>query len=40
VVPEDVLVICVVSMVICVLAGVLPAIRAAWLQPVDALRHD
>jgi ABC-type lipoprotein release transport system permease subunit len=27
-------------MVICVLAGVLPAIRAAWLQPVDALRHD
>ena len=40
VVPEDVLVICLVSMVICVLAGVLPAIRAAWLQPVDALRHD
>ncbi len=40
IVTSDVLLICGVSLVICVLAGVLPAIRAAWLQPVEALRHE
>jgi lipoprotein-releasing system permease protein len=39
VVASDVTVICGVSLVLCILAGVLPAIRAAWLQPVEALRH-
>lgn len=40
VVPSDVAIICMVSLVICVLAGILPAIRAAWLQPVEALRNE
>ncbi len=40
VVPSDVAIICTVSMVICVFAGVVPAIRAAWLQPVEALRNE
>jgi lipoprotein-releasing system permease protein len=40
IVTSDVLIICGVSLVICVLAGLLPAIRAAWLQPVEALRHE
>lgn len=40
VVTSDVVVICVGSLVICVLAGVLPALRAAWLQPVEALRNE
>ncbi len=40
VVTSDVVVICVVSLVICILAGVLPALRAAWLQPVEALRNE
>jgi lipoprotein-releasing system permease protein len=40
VVTSDVVIICGVSLVICVLAGVLPALRAAWLQPVEALRHE
>ena len=39
VVVSDVTVICGVSLVLCILAGVLPAVRAAWLQPVEALRH-
>ncbi len=39
VVTADVAVICGVSLVLCILAGVLPALRAAWLQPVEALRH-
>lgn len=39
VVASDVTVICGVSLVLCILAGVLPALRAAWLQPVEALRH-
>ena len=39
VVVSDVTVICGVSLVLCILAGVLPALRAAWLQPVEALRH-
>jgi ABC-type lipoprotein release transport system permease subunit len=33
-------VICGGSLVICVLAGVFPAINAGRLQPVEALRHD
>ncbi|HAB17183.1 MAG TPA: ABC transporter permease [Verrucomicrobiota bacterium] len=40
VVPSDVVIICVGSLVICILAGVLPAVRAAWLQPVKALRNE
>ena len=40
VVPSDVAIICVMSLIICVLAGVLPALRAAWLQPVEALRNE
>ena len=40
IVTQDVALICGVSLVICVLAGVLPALRAAWLQPVEALRHE
>jgi lipoprotein-releasing system permease protein len=40
IVSGDVTLICVVSLVVCVLAGVLPGIRAALLQPVQALRHE
>lgn len=40
IVQSDVLIICGGSLVICVLAGVIPALRAAWLQPVQALRHE
>jgi lipoprotein-releasing system permease protein len=40
IVPSDVVLICGASLVICVLAGVVPALRAAWLQPVDALRNE
>ena len=40
IVPADVAVICGVSLVICLFAGVLPALRAAWLRPVEALRHE
>lgn len=40
VVTSDVVIICSVSLVICILAGVLPALRAAWLQPVEALRNE
>jgi ABC-type lipoprotein release transport system permease subunit len=39
-VTSDVLIICGGSLVICLLAGVIPALRAAWLQPVQALRHE
>jgi lipoprotein-releasing system permease protein len=37
--PRDVLIICVSSFVICVLGGLLPAVRAGRLKPVEALRH-
>jgi lipoprotein-releasing system permease protein len=40
IVTSDVTIICGISLVICLLAGVLPALRAAWLQPVEALRHE
>ncbi len=38
--PRDVAIICVSSFVICVLGGVLPAIRAGRLKPVEALRYE
>ncbi|MBI3875506.1 MAG: ABC transporter permease [Verrucomicrobia bacterium] len=40
IIPGDVAVICGGSLVICVLAGVLPALNAGRLQPVEALRHE
>lgn len=40
IVPSDVAIICGGSLVICLLAGVVPALRAAWLQPVQALRNE
>jgi lipoprotein-releasing system permease protein len=38
--PNDVAIICVSSFVICVLGGLLPAIRAGRLKPVEALRYE
>jgi len=38
--PWDVALICGSAMVLCVLAGVLPAWRAARLHPVEALRYE
>jgi lipoprotein-releasing system permease protein len=38
--PEDVVSVCLIVMVFSVFAGVLPAIRAALMQPVDALRYE
>ena len=38
--PRDIALICVSSFVICVLGGVLPAIRAGRLKPVEALRYE
>lgn len=37
---RDILVICGSALVICVLAGAVPAWTAARLRPVEALRHD
>lgn len=37
--PADLLVICVGSLLICAFAGVLPAINASRLKPVESLRH-
>jgi lipoprotein-releasing system permease protein len=38
--PSDIAVICGCSFVICVLGGLLPAIRAGKLKPVEALRYE
>ena len=40
IVPGDVVLICIISFVICILGGVLPAWRAGRLQPVEALRYE
>jgi len=40
IVQSDLLIICGVSLVICVVAGLLPAWNAARLQPVEALRNE
>jgi lipoprotein-releasing system permease protein len=37
---HDVVVICGCSFVVCILGGVLPAIRAGRLKPVEALRYE
>ena len=38
--PSDVAIICISSFVICILGGLLPAIRAGSLKPVEALRYE
>ena len=38
--PRDIAVICGLSFVICIFGGVLPAIRAGRLKPVEALRYE
>jgi len=38
--PSDVAIICVSSFVICLLGGLLPAVRAGRLKPVEALRYE
>ncbi len=38
--PRDVVIICLSSFVICIIGGVLPAIRAGRLKPVEALRYE
>jgi lipoprotein-releasing system permease protein len=38
--PSDVVIICIGSFIICVIGGVLPAIRAGRLKPVEALRYE
>jgi len=38
--PRDVAVICITSFVICILGGLLPAVRAGRLKPVEALRYE
>jgi lipoprotein-releasing system permease protein len=40
VVPRDIALICGGSLFICLLAGLLPALNAARLKPVEALRHE
>jgi lipoprotein-releasing system permease protein len=38
--PRDVAIICISSFVICIFGGLLPAIRAGSLKPVEALRYE
>ncbi len=38
--PRDLAIICISSFIICILGGVLPAIRAGRLKPVEALRYE
>jgi lipoprotein-releasing system permease protein len=38
--PRDIALICGSSFIICILGGVLPAIRAGRLKPVEALRYE
>jgi lipoprotein-releasing system permease protein len=38
--PRDVAIICVSSFIICIIGGVLPAVRAGRLKPVEALRYE
>jgi len=38
--PSDVAIICLGSFVICILGGLLPAVRAGSLKPVEALRYE
>jgi ABC-type lipoprotein release transport system permease subunit len=40
IVARDIALICGSSFVICILGGVLPAIRAGRLKPVEALRYE
>lgn len=40
IVPGDIILICGVSLVICLVASLIPAIRASLLQPVEALRNE
>jgi lipoprotein-releasing system permease protein len=40
VVTNDVVTICVASFVACVIAAMLPALFAAWTDPVKALREE
>jgi lipoprotein-releasing system permease protein len=39
-IPSDLAIICVSAFVICSLAALLPAVVAARLEPIKALRHD
>ena len=38
--PRDVAIICISSFILCIIGGVLPAIRAGRLKPVEALRYE